>query len=93
MRKVTVVSTDAVGFIRARLAKKGKGICLMGGGELARFLLEGVDEIVLNIHPVLLGSGIPLFLPLLHQIELELGGCDVLQKGCVCVTYRAVTNP
>jgi len=35
----------------------------MGGGELARSLLAEnvVDEIGLNIHPILLGSGIPLF--------------------------------
>jgi dihydrofolate reductase len=94
-KKVTIVAVNAADFLRELKAKKGKGICLMGGGELARCLLEAglVDEIVLNIHPVLLGSGIPLFLPMKHQFDLELAECKVLPKGCVCVTYRVVTNP
>ena len=41
-----------------------------------------------NIHPVLLGSGIPLFLPMDRQIDLELMECKSFKNGCVLVRYR-----
>ena len=86
---VTVVR-DAVPFLRDLKRQDGKDICLMGGGELARSLFEAglIDEIGFNIHPVLLGSGIPLFHPMSRQIDLELLECRPFKNGCVYVTYR-----
>jgi dihydrofolate reductase len=62
----------------------------MGGGILAKPLFEAglIDEIGFNIHPVLLGSGIPLFYEMQHQINLELIKCQQFSNGCVMVTYR-----
>ena len=62
----------------------------MGGGELARSLFEAglIDELGFNIHPVLLGAGIPLFHPMSRQINLKLLECKTLKNGCVMVTYR-----
>jgi dihydrofolate reductase len=87
---VTIVTTDAVEFVRDLKKQHGKDICLMGGGELARPLFEAglIDEIGFNIHPVLLGSGIPLFHPMSRQINLELRECKPFKNGCVMVTYR-----
>ena len=87
---VTVVREDAAAFVRDLKAQEGKDICLMGGGELARSLFEAelIDEIGFNIHPVLLGSGIPLFHPMSRQIDLELVECRPFKNGCVYVTYR-----
>ncbi len=89
---VTIVSSDAAEFVRDLKKQAGKDICLMGGGELARSLFEAglIDEIGLNIHPVLLGSGIPLFLPMSRQIDLELVECKTFKNGCVLVTYRVL---
>jgi dihydrofolate reductase len=89
-KRVTVVSEDAAEFVRGLKGQKGKGICVMGGGELAKALFEAklVDELTLNIHPVLLGSGIPLFHRMSCQIDLELLECKTLKKGCVLVSYR-----
>ena len=47
-----------------------------------------IDEVVLNIHPVLLGSGIPLFHEMKRQIDLTLVDCKVLKGGYLAVTYR-----
>ncbi|MFI5173527.1 MAG: hypothetical protein ACHQKY_01625 [Terriglobia bacterium] len=47
-----------------------------------------MDEISLNIHPVLLGSGIPLFLPMGRQVDLELVECKSFKNGCVVVRYH-----
>jgi dihydrofolate reductase len=87
---VAIVRTDAAQFVRDLKAQDGKDICLMGGGELARSLFEAglIDEIGFNIHPVLLGSGIPLFHPMSRQIDLDLLECRALSNGCVYVTYR-----
>lgn len=89
-KKITFVSEDAVSFVRRLKEEDGKDICLMGGGVLAKSLFEAglIDEIGLNIHPVLLGSGIPLFYEMPHQIDLELVKCQELSNGCVVVTYR-----
>jgi dihydrofolate reductase len=85
-----IVSEDAAKFVRKLRRQKGKGICVMGGGELAKSLLEAhlIDEIGLNIHPVLLGSGIPLFLPMARQLDLQLLECRPLKNGCVFLRYR-----
>ena len=58
-RGVQLVREDAGAFVRALKERPGKGICVMGGGELARALLDAgvVDEVGLNVHPVLLGGG------------------------------------
>jgi dihydrofolate reductase len=87
---ITLIKSDAVEFTRELKAQKGKDICLMGGGELAKSLFEAglIDEIGFNIHPVLLGSGIPLFHPMNRQIDLKLLECRPFKNGCVYVTYR-----
>jgi dihydrofolate reductase len=89
-RDVTVVPGDASDFVRRLKTEPGKDICLMGGGELANSLFEAglVDEIGLNIHPVLLGSGIPLFHATSRQINLELLESNTFKNGCVFVRYR-----
>jgi dihydrofolate reductase len=85
-----ITSADVVHFVRELKAKPGKGIFLMGGGELARPVLEAglVDELNLCIQPLLLGSGVPLFHPMKRQMDLELKECKAFQNGCVMVTYR-----
>jgi dihydrofolate reductase len=89
-RGVSIVADDAVPFVAGLKREKGKGICLMGGGEFARVLIEAglVDEIGLNIHPVLLGSGIPMFPDTRHQSVLELIECRPIKGSCVYVKYR-----
>lgn len=87
---VELMSGDAAGFVNALKRKKGKGICVMGGGDFARSLFEGgaIDEVGLNIHPVLLGAGAPLFLDAGRRIKLELLESRVLHGGCVLANYR-----
>jgi dihydrofolate reductase len=89
-KKVTFVADDAAAFMRQLKSGKGKGICVIGGGELARSLLAAdlIDQIGLNIQPVMLGAGIPLFHELDQQINLELLECTTLKSGSVYVLYR-----
>ena len=89
-RNVEIVAEDAANFVSELKKRKGKGIVVFGGGELAKSLFEAdlIDEVVLNIHPVLLGSGIPLFHEMKQQIDLEFVECKVLKGGYLAVTYR-----
>jgi dihydrofolate reductase len=86
----TIISENAGAFVRALKAQPGKGICLMGGGELAQALFEAdvIDEVGVNIHPVLLGAGTPLVPGLSRRITLELISAKPLSGGCVHALYR-----
>ena len=44
----------------------------------------------MNIHPILLGRGVPLFRPMSQQIDLKLVECRPLQEDCVSLRYRVV---
>jgi len=88
--EVEIIREDAAEFLRKLKQQEGQGICVMGGGELAHSLFEAdlIDEIGCNIHPVLLGSGVPLFHEMKRQIDLELLECKPFKNGCVLVSYR-----
>jgi dihydrofolate reductase len=90
-KKIEVVS-DAVKLVKRLKSEPGKDICIMGGGLLAKSLFEAglIDEIGFNVHPVLLGSGIPLFHKMKRQIDLKLLDCKQLKNGCVVLTYRVL---
>ncbi len=85
-----IIREDAVEFIRKLKTEEGKGIFVMGGGLLAKPLFEAnlIDEVGVNIQPVLLGSGIPLFHEMSQQIDLEMIECKSFKNGCVSITYR-----
>jgi dihydrofolate reductase len=89
-KKLEITSEDVAEVVGRLKQEEGKDICIMGGGLLAKALFEAdlIDEIGFNIHPVLLGSGIPLFYEMSRQIDLELIDCKTLKTGCVLVTYR-----
>jgi dihydrofolate reductase len=91
-RGVELVKEDAVEFVWTLKHRPGKGIYLMGGGELAQSLLAAdlVDRIALNIHPILLGAGTPTFRNPGHRVKLALEDCRPLEGGCVLANYGVV---
>jgi dihydrofolate reductase len=88
---VNIVATDAGDFLRHLKAQPGKDICIMGGGELAQSLLlaDVVDEVGLNVHPVLLGRGVPFFRDA-GRIGLSLVESRVIDGGCILSTYNVI---
>ena len=64
----------------------------MGGGLLAKSLFEAgvIDEVGFNIHPILLGSGIPSFHRMTSEIKLELSDRKPMKNGCVYVLYHVI---
>jgi dihydrofolate reductase len=87
---VTLVKDDAGAFVRTLKKQKGGNIVILGGGDLGRSLFEAdvIDTVGLNIHPVLLGEGVPLFLNAHRRLDLELTTCRPLHGGCVFLDYR-----
>ena len=85
-----LVKEDAAGFVRALKQQEGGGIMVMGGGELGSALIEAglVDELGFNVHPLLLGGGIPAFRPMARRVELELIEARPIAQGCVLVRHR-----
>jgi dihydrofolate reductase len=91
---VELITTDAGEFVRKLKAAPGKGICVMSGGNFAGSLFEAgvIDEVGFNIHPVLLGSGVPAFADPGKRVQLALKECRTIDGGCVLVTYRVVSK-
>jgi dihydrofolate reductase len=89
-----LVRGDAADFVRDLKARPGGDIIVMGGGELGSALIEAglVDEIGINVHPILLGAGTPAFRPMARRVALELLEAKPIAKGCVFLRYRVV-NP
>lgn len=88
-----LVRDDAGEFVRRLKEQPGKGICVMGGGELAQALFAAgvIDEVGMNVHPVLLGSGTPFFRDPGRRVSLELSESRVIDGGCVLSVYRVLT--
>ncbi|MFC6012848.1 dihydrofolate reductase family protein [Nocardia lasii] len=58
---VELIDGDPTEAVRALKREEGLGIWLCGGGELAQTLLPEIDQVFLKLHPVVLGTGRPLF--------------------------------
>lgn len=80
----------------ARLKEQpGKNIMIPGSPTLVRSLLrEGLlDELSLNVCPVVVGSGMRLFEGLTAEVRLELADATTLSNGVLGVTYRPLNVP
>jgi dihydrofolate reductase len=84
-----IVATDPVKTV-AELKEQGDGdLVSYGFGRLARTLLEHdlVDELGFWLHPVIVGSGTPVFRPGLLT-SLELTGLSRRPNGVVSLSYK-----
>ena len=86
---------DPVGLTRRLVIEDGKGIFLEGGGEIVSLFLneDMIDLIILSIHPIVLGSGIPLFSSLKRQTNLKLLKSAVFESGLVQLRYHVLKSP
>jgi dihydrofolate reductase len=87
---VELVSENISDIVRELKKETGKDIYLCGGAELAATLFteELVDEIILKLNPILLGSGIPLFSGTIKQSNLDLVDSKVYRSGVILLHYR-----
>ncbi|PAF16519.1 dihydrofolate reductase family protein [Terribacillus saccharophilus] len=71
---VQFIKDDIVSFTNQLKQQDGRNIWIVGGGELlSSFMKEKLlDELILTVSPVLLGSGIPLFKEGQYHADLTL---------------------
>lgn len=93
-KNVHLVRDDAAGVVRELKAKTGKRIWLFGGGEFAQsmFAADLVDEISINVIPVLLGAGARLFGDPGKRVPLEQTESRALGGGCTLMRYRVARS-
>ncbi|MDO9457120.1 dihydrofolate reductase family protein [Nocardioides sp.] len=86
----TVLSGDVPAAVAALREQRGGTLVVLGSGELVRSLLPLglVDELLLMIHPVVLGSGQRLFGPDPEPRGLQLVECTATTSGVLLATYR-----
>jgi dihydrofolate reductase len=83
---------DPAGFTRKLVNMQGGDIWLVGGAEIITPLLNAglIDEIMLFVHPIILGRGIPLFRDIAEQQQLKLAGSVAYPSGLVELRYDIV---
>jgi dihydrofolate reductase len=74
--------------------RRGKHILHMGGGELARGFLEAdlIDELFLDVVPILLGAGLPLFPAGFPRRDFTLVENKTYSKSQISLAYRRVRS-
>ena len=87
---VSIVTESVQDWIDRAKQEEGGTIWLMGGGGLVDECLQQgrVDEIILSIHPILLGNGIPLFRGKQPEMHLELVSSQSFHTGLIQLIYR-----
>lgn len=80
---------DAVDLVPDVKAEEEMDTVMLGSGDLLRSLLPVglVDEVILLIHPLVLGAGQRLF-PEGHRLEMDLVDTVTSTTGVIIATYR-----
>lgn len=87
---IQFIANKTIPFVRSLKKERGKDIWLIGGGSINDVLLEAglIDKMILSIHPVFLGKGIPLFPHAQVEAYWELMESHSYEKGLVQLKYK-----
>jgi len=90
----TLLEGDAVNAVARLRDQPGKDIVILGSGELIQSLMRRnlIDEYVLQIHPLVLGSGRRLFTDRGAYVALRLVDTRTSTTGVVMATYQSVES-
>jgi len=86
----TLLKGDATENVTRLKKRPGKDVVVLGSGELVQSLIRSslVDEYVLQIHPLVLGSGRRLFSNDASLVALRLVDTKTTTTGVVIATYQ-----
>jgi dihydrofolate reductase len=89
-RNSTLLEGDAAGAVAALKRQSGRDMVVLGSGELAQALMRRnlVDQYVLLIHPLVLGTGKRLFPDGGAPATLRLVDSKTTTTGVVIATYQ-----
>ncbi len=84
---VETMTGDVAAQVAQLRSQPGRDIWLCGGADLARQLIDDIDEIEVKINPILVGRGIPLLGDSVTK-RLDLVDASTLPGGVLLATYR-----
>ncbi len=85
---IELVSSNPVALVRELKQQPGIDIWLCGGSNLATVLFPEINEMILKVHPILLGCGIPLFAGAIPQVLLSLTNSKIYHNGFMLLHYQ-----
>jgi dihydrofolate reductase len=80
---VSLIRSEPLAAVRELKARAGRALWLCGGGKLAASLFDEIDEVIVKINPLLLGTGLPMFAGKLPPTALRLLERKVYPNGYV----------
>ena len=88
--KITLINENIYEELNKLKDEPGKNIWLFGGAKLLETLMNKgfVDELMLSVHPIILGSGKPLFQNIDKRILLALTEAKTFSSGLVQLFYK-----
>lgn len=90
---VQVVGEDVCERVRDLKQQPGKDIWMAGGARLAAALVDELDELILKVNPIMLGSGIPLFAEPIGPRPVVMTEHRVYANGFALLRYRWSSKP
>lgn len=92
--KFILVDGDIPARVEEIKRSSGKDIWLFGGASLTSALMAHglVDQLWLSVHPILLGSGRPLFENLQSRVQLKLVNSTSYETGLVSLKYEILNS-
>lgn len=87
-----LINGDIAGEVNKIKNESGKDIWLFGGASLTTSLINLglVDEMALAVHPLILGSGKPLFQQIPNRVPLQLINTKTYPSGLIMMSYKFV---
>ena len=85
-----IISDNIKEEIQNLISQSGKDIWFFGGSNLMSTLINSdlIDELMIAVHPLVLGSGKPLFLDIAQRKKLKLIDSKTYSTGLVQLHYQ-----
>lgn len=89
-QSATLVQDDPVAAIAQLKQQAGKNLLIFGSGQLISILAQAdlIDDYWLQVHPVVLGRGVPLFGDLERRLDLSLLEARPSAEGVLILHYQ-----
>ncbi|HAG84874.1 MAG TPA: dihydrofolate reductase [Cyanobacteria bacterium UBA12227] len=94
-QNVKFVGGDLKDFINRLRNRSERDIWLVGGAQIIHYFLKHhfIDELILSIHPIILGNGIPLVVPdPTLETAVDLNEVRTYESGLLQVFYNLKLN-
>lgn len=91
----TLIKENTIEEVQKLKNQDGGDVIIIGSPGLAQSFIQHnlIDEFRLNVNPIILGNGLPLFKNIQSRIPLELIESKTLRSGVVGLVYRLKKEP